>query len=159
MQGATTLAGRLVNKFGEALAVRNGLKHIFPQPEILAEANVASIGLPQARAQTIRLFARFVLDHNVSFEGVLNREALLQKLCGIPGFGRWTAQYVAMRALGDPDAFPSGDLGLLRGFGLRNARELEQRAEVWRPWRAYAAVYIWTRSAGKSLLSRPRQAS
>jgi AraC family transcriptional regulator, regulatory protein of adaptative response / DNA-3-methyladenine glycosylase II len=149
VQGATTLAGRLVNKFGSGLALRNGLTHIFPQPEALAEANIASVGLPQARAQTIRQFARFVLDHKVNFEGVLNPDALLQELCSIPGFGRWTAQYVAMRALGDPDAFPSGDLGLLRELDLRNMRELEQRAEVWRPWRAYAAMYIWTRSARK----------
>jgi AraC family transcriptional regulator, regulatory protein of adaptative response / DNA-3-methyladenine glycosylase II len=154
VQGATTLAGRLVNKFGRAMAPGNGLTHIFPQPEILAEADIASIGLPKARAQTIRQFARFVLDHNVTFEGVLDPEALLQELCGIPGFGRWTAQYVAMRALGDPDAFPSGDVGLLREFGLTSVRDLERRAEVWRPWRAYAAVYIWTRSVSHSTRRR-----
>jgi AraC family transcriptional regulator, regulatory protein of adaptative response / DNA-3-methyladenine glycosylase II len=148
VRGATTLAGRLANKFGQPLALSNGLTHIFPQPQALAEADVASIGIPQARARTIREFARFVVLQKVSFEGMVHAETLLQKLCSIPGFGAWTAQYVAMRALGDPDAFPSGDLGLLRGLGLKNVRELERRAEVWRPWRAYAAMYIWSRSAG-----------
>jgi AraC family transcriptional regulator, regulatory protein of adaptative response / DNA-3-methyladenine glycosylase II len=154
VRGATTLSGRLVNKFGHAFALSNGLTHIFPEPEVLAEADIASIGLPQARAQTIREFARFVLDHKVSFEGVFNSEALLQRLCSIQGIGRWTAQYVAMRAFGDPDAFPSGDLGLLRGLGLKSVRALERRAEVWRPWRAYATMYIWSCSADHSTRER-----
>jgi len=84
-------------------------------------------------------------EHN--FAGIVDSDALLEQLCRIPGFGHWTSQYVAMRALGDPDAFPSGDLGLLRKLGLKSVRELERRAEVWRPWRAYAAMYIWSRSA------------
>jgi len=70
-------------------------------------------------------------------------EALLNRLCEIPGIGKLTAQHVAMRALGEPDAFPSGDLGLLRAMALKNSRELTQHAEVWRPWRAYAAMYLW----------------
>jgi AraC family transcriptional regulator of adaptative response / DNA-3-methyladenine glycosylase II len=65
-------------------------------------------------------------------------------LCEIPGIGKWTAQYIAMRALGEPDAFPSGDLGLLRALGLENSAELERRAEAWRPWRAYATMYLWS---------------
>lgn len=150
VRGATTLAGRLANEFGQPVGMSNGLTHIFPQPQILAEADIASIGIPQARAQTIREFARFGVGHKVRFEGMLNSETLLQQLCRIPGLGRWTAQYIAMRALGDPDAFPSGDLGLLRALGLKSAGELERRAEVWRPWRAYAAMYIWSRSAGNT---------
>jgi hypothetical protein len=68
---------------------------------------------------------------------------LLNRLCEIPGIGNWTAQYVAMRALGEPDAFPSSDLGLLRAMALGTSRDLELRAEAWRPWRAYAAMYLW----------------
>jgi 3-methyladenine DNA glycosylase/8-oxoguanine DNA glycosylase len=64
-------------------------------------------------------------------------------LCEIPGIGTWTAQYIGIRALGEPDAFPSSDLGLLRALGLKSARDLELRAEAWRPWRAYAAMYLW----------------
>jgi 3-methyladenine DNA glycosylase/8-oxoguanine DNA glycosylase len=86
-----------------------------------------------------------VLDHKVGFERASNSEELAQQLCSIPGVGPWTEQYVAMRAIGDPDAFPTGDLGLLRGLRLKNARELERRAEVWRTSRAYAAMYIWSR--------------
>jgi 3-methyladenine DNA glycosylase/8-oxoguanine DNA glycosylase len=74
---------------------------------------------------------------------VVDSQAFLTRLCEIPGIGKWTAQYVAMRALGEPDAFPSGDLGLLRALALDNFRELEGRAEAWRPWRAYAAMYLW----------------
>jgi hypothetical protein len=61
----------------------------------------------------------------------------------IPGIGEWTAQYIVMRGLGEPDAFPVGDSGLLRASSLKSTRELEKRAEVWRPWRAYAAMYLW----------------
>jgi hypothetical protein len=67
----------------------------------------------------------------------------LNHLCELPGIGEWTAQCVAMRALGEPDAFPSTDLGLLRAMNLRNPHELEGRAEAWRPWRSYAAMYLW----------------
>jgi 3-methyladenine DNA glycosylase/8-oxoguanine DNA glycosylase len=70
-------------------------------------------------------------------------EDFLKRLCEIPGIGTWTAQYVAMRALGEPDALPSGDLGLVRTLGLESARELEARSQNWRPWRAYAAMYLW----------------
>jgi AraC family transcriptional regulator, regulatory protein of adaptative response / DNA-3-methyladenine glycosylase II len=144
VKGATTLAGRLANKFGQLLGASSGLTHVFPQPETLAEADIASIGIPQSRAQTIRGFARFVAVHKVRFEATASSEALIRQLRGIPGLGQWTVRYIAMRALGDPDALPCGDLGLLRGLALTTARELEQRAEVWRPWRAYAAMYIWS---------------
>jgi 3-methyladenine DNA glycosylase/8-oxoguanine DNA glycosylase len=99
--------------------------------------------MPGARAETIRLLARAVCDGKIKFEGVADSEAFLNQLCEIPGIGKWTAQYVAMRALGEPDAFPSSDLGLLRAMSLENARDLERHAEAWRPWRAYAAMYLW----------------
>jgi 3-methyladenine DNA glycosylase/8-oxoguanine DNA glycosylase len=100
-------------------------------------------------------------------------ETLLAQLRGIPGIGEWTAQYVAMRALGEPDAFPAGDLALLRKLGLRHPQELEERAQAWRPWRAYAAVYLWSdagvdarskkvaavEAGDPSFLARPRSRS
>ena len=73
----------------------------------------------------------------------MNVDTFLERLCEIPGIGKWTAQYIAMRALGEPDAFPTGDLGLLHALELENSRDLEKRAESWRPWRAYAAMYLW----------------
>jgi AraC family transcriptional regulator of adaptative response / DNA-3-methyladenine glycosylase II len=143
VKGATALAGRIVSAFGQPFSIASGLTHLFPPPEVLADASLASIGLPKARAETIRALARAVRDRKISFERIVDSDAFLACLCEIPGIGKWTAQYVAMRALGETDAFPSGDLGLLRALGLRNSRELEQRAEAWRPWRAYAAMYLW----------------
>jgi 3-methyladenine DNA glycosylase/8-oxoguanine DNA glycosylase len=91
-----------------------------------------------------------VCDRRISLESVVDTDALLNRLCEIPGIGKWTAQYVAMRALGEPDAFPSGDLGLLRAMALRSPRELERHAEAWRPWRAYAAMYLWRMASQRS---------
>jgi AraC family transcriptional regulator, regulatory protein of adaptative response / DNA-3-methyladenine glycosylase II len=141
--GATTLSGRLVRTFGTPVVVSQKLTHLFPSPEKLAENDLARIGLPKARAHSLRSLARAVCDGEIAFTGIVNVEEFLGRLCELPGIGAWTAQYVAMRALGEPDAFPTGDLGLLHATGLRNLRELEKRAEAWRPWRAYAAMYLW----------------
>ncbi len=143
VKGASTLAGRLVKALGQPFAASEGITHIFPSPQVLADANLSGIGLTGARAQTIRAFARAVCEARISFEGVVDLSAFLARLCEISGIGQWTAQYVAMRALGEPDAFPSSDLGLMRALELNSARELERRAEAWRPWRAYAAVHLW----------------
>jgi AraC family transcriptional regulator of adaptative response / DNA-3-methyladenine glycosylase II len=137
----------LVRTFGSSFLAGNGLTHIFPAPEILAEANIANIGLTKARAETIRVFARSVCEGKIRFDGIVDCDVFLARLCEIPGIGKWTAQYVAMRALGEPDAFPSGDLGCLHALNLTSARELELRAEAWRPWRAYAAMYLWRMAA------------
>lgn len=141
--GARTLAGRLIKAFGTPISVVEPLTHLFPRAEALAHANIASIGLPESRAQTIRSLAQAVSERRISFDSVTDVEEFQKRLCELPGIGNWTAQYIAMRALGDPDALPSGDLGLLRATSLRSERELEQRAETWRPWRAYAAIYLW----------------
>jgi AraC family transcriptional regulator of adaptative response / DNA-3-methyladenine glycosylase II len=143
VKGATSLAGRIASAFGKPVSGPAGLTHIFPAPEVLADAKLANIGLTGARAETIRSLARAVSSGRVKFEGIVDSDAFLDRLCEIPGIGKWTAQYVAMRALGEPDAFPSSDLGLLRALGLGSPRDLEHRAEVWRPWRAYAAMYLW----------------
>lgn len=148
VRGATTLAGRLVREFGTAMAGPSGLTHLFPSPAQLADADVSRIGLPHARANTIRSLARAVTSGKLSFSGVVDVEEFLAHFRELPGIGDWTAQYVAMRALGEPDAFPASDLGLLRAAGLRNVREMVDRAEAWRPWRAYAAMYLW-QVAGK----------
>jgi AraC family transcriptional regulator of adaptative response / DNA-3-methyladenine glycosylase II len=165
VKGATTLAGRLVRAFGRPTARGNGLTHYFPKPEVLAEEKLTSIGLPAARAETIRAFARAVRDRQIRFEGIVEAEDFMKRLCEIPGIGKWTAQYVAMRALGEPDALPTGDLGLVRALGLERARELESRSEAWRPWRAYAAMYLWSLADGnvnhgrKVVVSRGKKAA
>jgi AraC family transcriptional regulator of adaptative response / DNA-3-methyladenine glycosylase II len=143
VKGATTLAGRLVRAFGKPFAGAGSLTHLFPRPEVLSDAKLTGIGLPKTRAATIRAFARAVCDGRIRFEGIVDSDDFLKRLCEIPGIGTWTAQYVAMRALGEPDAFPSGDLGLLRAVGAKSSRDLERRAEAWRPWRAYAAMHLW----------------
>ena len=99
--------------------------------------------MPAKRAEAIQRLARALASGELSFEGVVNVVGFARTLREIPGVGEWTAQYIALRVLGDPDAFPASDLGLLRAAGARSARELEMRAEVWRPWRAYAALHLW----------------
>jgi len=143
VKGATTLAGRMAASFGKPYNGPSGLTHLFPTPEALAQAPLANIGLTGARVETIRALARAVSTGKINFNGGCDSETLLTRLREIPGIGHWTAQYVAMRALGEPDAFPSSDLGLLKALALETPRELEQRAEAWRPWRAYAAMYLW----------------
>jgi AraC family transcriptional regulator of adaptative response / DNA-3-methyladenine glycosylase II len=143
VKGATALAGRMASRFGKSFCGAAGLTHIFPAPEVLAQAPLGEIGLTTARVETIRALARAVCSGRIRFEEGPGSESFLNRLCEIAGIGKWTAQYVAMRALGEPDAFPASDLGLLRAAALKNSRDLELRAEAWRPWRAYAAMYLW----------------
>lgn len=162
VKGASVLAGRIATTFGKRFVGAGGLSHTFPTPSALADARMESVGLPRARAETIRNLARAVRDGKINFEGVIDLDAFLNELCEIPGIGNWTAQYVAMRALGEPDAFPASDLGLLRAMALENTRDLEKRAEAWRPWRAYAAMYLWNvagdRKAANSISSDRKDA-
>jgi AraC family transcriptional regulator of adaptative response / DNA-3-methyladenine glycosylase II len=149
VKGATALAGRMARAFGRPFSAASGLTHLFPTAEILADADLSGIGLTKSRAETIRSLARAVSDGKISFAGIVDVDAFLDRLCEIPGIGKWTAQYVAMRAMGEPDAFPSGDIALLRALNLSSVKELERRAEAWRPWRAYAAMYLWSIASAK----------
>jgi AraC family transcriptional regulator of adaptative response / DNA-3-methyladenine glycosylase II len=155
---ATALAGRLTKAFGEPMMGNGSLTHLFPVPEILAEADLSGVGLTKARAATIRALARTVAGGDLSFEGVVDSEAFRRKLIEIPGIGNWTAEYVAMRALGEPDAFPAGDVALQSALGISGARAAEMRAEPWRPWRSYATMYLWM-MGHKSKVSKARSAS
>jgi AraC family transcriptional regulator, regulatory protein of adaptative response / DNA-3-methyladenine glycosylase II len=155
VKGATTLSGRLVARFGEPLAApvpapgspnsegieAAGLTHLFPTPAALAEADLAAIGLPRARAETIRRLAAAARDGALALDAPSEDPA--RQLTSIPGIGPWTAAYVAMRAHGEPDAFPVGDLALSKALGGLTPREIERRAEAFRPWRAYAAMRLW----------------
>ena len=152
VRGATVMAGRLVKSFGKPFPGCADLTHLFPTPEILAEADLSNIGLTRARRETIRALARAVSDGRINFEGIADRDALLERLMQIPGIGKWTAQYIAMRALGEPDAFLAGDAALLSTLGLQSSAELERRAEAWRPWRSYATLYLWTNPIRAKLL-------
>jgi len=149
VQGATTLAGRLVRAFGKPLENPSGsLTHLFPHPEAIAQADLSSIGLPRARAAALRNVAMAVADGRLVFDAALGLDDAVARLCAIDGFGPWTAHYVAMRALAEPDAFPETDLGLRRALGsngeLASVACVREAAEAWRPWRSYAAIYLWT---------------
>jgi AraC family transcriptional regulator of adaptative response / DNA-3-methyladenine glycosylase II len=144
VKGASTLAGRIARSFGQSFPAANGITHIFPSPRVLADVDLGGIGLPKARAATIRALAHAVSDGRINFEAVVDSADVLRRFREIPGIGDWTAEYVGMRALGEPDAFPASDLGLMRALELTTAREVELRAESWRPWRAYAAMHLWS---------------
>lgn len=150
VNAASVLAGRIVEKFGQKFAVSDNLTHLFPTASILADARLESVGLPKARAETVRRLASAVRDGKICFEMIVNTEEFLARLRQIPGIGRCTAQYIAMRALRDPDAFPIGDVALLRSMGLESFTELERSSESWRPWRAYAAMYLWLGAQNRS---------
>jgi AraC family transcriptional regulator of adaptative response / DNA-3-methyladenine glycosylase II len=141
VKGATTLAGRLVRECGSPVAGGEGT-FLFPRAEQVAEAKLDQVGLTTARARTLRTLARAVCDGKVHF-GPQDLEEFVGRMCELQGIGEWTAHYVAMRALGEPDAFPASDLGLVKSAGVRTPAELSRHAEAWRPWRAYAAMYLW----------------
>lgn len=129
VKGASTMAGRVAAAFGSA----NGDGVIFPAPELLAEADLGRVGLTRQRAQSIRALAAAVASGEIAFDSSMDHAEFEDRLTRIPGIGPWTAQYVAMR-MGEPDAFPAGDLYL---------RHIGEESEKWRPWRAYAAMYLW----------------
>jgi AraC family transcriptional regulator of adaptative response / DNA-3-methyladenine glycosylase II len=147
VKGATTLAGRMVQRYGEPLPEPvHGLSHLFPRAERLLRIDPSRIGVPRARGAAIKGLARAVLNGEVDFEAT--PEEGIRQLKSLRGVGDWTAQYVAMRAFRDPDGFPASDLALLRSLGDGTGvkvRELLERAEGWRPWRAYAAMHLWRR--------------
>lgn len=153
VSAATTLAGRIADRYGERIdvpvdGVRQAPDRLFPEPKKLVRARLENLGIIASRARTIRSIARAVIDGTLSFDAAESPDDFCESLQAIKGIGDWTAQYVAMRALKNPDAFPASDLGLLRAFDhpgkLRmKTGELMTRAEAWRPWRAYAALLLW----------------
>ncbi len=150
--GATTVTGRIAARFGTPLpGADETLNRAFPTPAQLAEADVASTGMPGKRARTINGFAAAVASGDVVLGGAEDLDSFVEGLCALPGIGPWTANYIAMRGLGMADAFPTGDLGLVRAFEARGESlshpQFTARAEAWRPWRAYATMHLWA-SAG-----------
>jgi len=147
---ARTLASRLCEQFGGQSRPdpTDRLTRTFPGPETLADAAIAAVGLSRRRAETIRSFARAVASGVIDFDTPLGRKSVPERMLGIPGIGPWTVGYVTMRALKDPDAFPSADIALIRAaqrLGIaEDARGLERASQRWRPWRAYAAVRLWS---------------
>src|SRR5262249_5067657 len=154
VRAATTLAGRLVQRFGRAIdAAVPGLTHLFPDPQALADADLGGIGLTKSRAETIRGLARAVAAGTLTLDASRGLEDGVARLAALRGIGEWTAQYVALRAFGDPDAFPFGYFALRRalanGVGMPSLRAVARIAETWRPWRAYAAIHLWASASAK----------
>lgn len=151
---ATRLVGQIAREFGPRLPRRveslaEGLTHAFPDAATLAAADLSHLPMPRARSRAIEALARAAASDPRALAPGPDLETTVARLCGLPGIGPWTAQYIALRGLRDPDAFPAGDAGLQRA--LANARgsrpsaaELGRRAEAWRPWRGYAALHLWT---------------
>jgi AraC family transcriptional regulator, regulatory protein of adaptative response / DNA-3-methyladenine glycosylase II len=157
---ARTLATRIVQRWGEPLFVPTlpGLERLFPTPEQLADADLREIGVTTARAQTIRAIAQALLEGRVDVRAEQTLEAFVADWVALPGIGAWTAHYMAMRALSHPDAFPAADLILRRvaaGDGPElSTKALTERAEDWRPWRAYAVMHLWRSASDAAALKR-----
>ncbi|MCW4453365.1 helix-turn-helix domain-containing protein [Flavobacterium sp. MXW15] len=151
---AATLARRVVERFGEPLAnMPEGLDRQFPSPAALAEAPLESIGLPRSRAATVRAVASACADGRLDFGAGQSLDGFVRRCVALPGIGPWTAQYMALRALSLPDAFPAGDLVLqqvLGDGGRLGERQTEARSQAWRPWRAYAVLHLWHLAAAPS---------
>jgi AraC family transcriptional regulator, regulatory protein of adaptative response / DNA-3-methyladenine glycosylase II len=150
--GARTLAGRLVARCGEllpeTLAAEDGEPtHLFPGPHAIAGATFDGLGVPSARRETLRTLARALAGGQILLDPGSEREDVERRLLELRGIGPWTASYVAMRALHDPDAFLPSDLGVRKAISRLGHADDRQSvaalAERWRPWRAYATQHLW----------------
>ncbi|HEY9773614.1 MAG TPA: Ada metal-binding domain-containing protein [Planktothrix sp.] len=148
VKGATTLMTRYVTEYGEKVETPfAGLSRITPSAARIATVEPADlatkIGIPLKRAETIVAVAKSVANRTLVLDQITDAQVVIDKLQETPGIGPWTAQYVAMRALRWPDAFPHGDLGLRKAMKETNSVKLLAASESWRPWRAYAAMHLW----------------
>ncbi len=147
VKAAHTLAARFAAAFGDPLDTPHAaLRCAFPAPDRIAAlrpARVAALGIVRTRAAAIVGIARALAQGRLRLDPTADVNATLETLRAIPGIGEWTAQYIAMRALGWPDAFPHSDYGVLKALGETDPRRALQRAEAWRPWRAYAVMHLW----------------
>ena len=146
---AIRLAGKLVAQYGQPLTTPHAaITHVFPTAEVLAAADLATLGMPRARGRTLSGVAQALLDDPEVFEPKASLKDGVARLVALPGIGDWTAQYIAMRQMREADAFASGDIGLINALAALegapvSARQLLARAEAWRPLRAYAAQHLW----------------
>ena len=149
VKGATTLVSRLALVYGEPYSGQGNpaLNRIFPAPIVLAEASLSGLGITTRRISAIRELASAVCAEELRFDGSMDAPTFLERIVRISGIGPWTAQYIALRALNDPDAFPHADLILLRAAALPREvltpAQLLLRSERWRPWRAYVVMLLW----------------
>ncbi len=162
--GAGTLAGRLVRARGEALPetlADGSLTHLFPDPDAVAGLEPGEIGLPAARHGALVGLAQALKSGGIALDPGADRDIVRHRLLSLTGIGPWTASYVVMRALGDPDAFLPTDLGVRRALARMGCagglRRIEARAESWRPWRSYAVQHLWAGLADAPIGKRERR--
>jgi AraC family transcriptional regulator, regulatory protein of adaptative response / DNA-3-methyladenine glycosylase II len=140
VRAARTFAARLVERCGKPLdAARGSLTHAFPTADAVAGVDLDGLGLTGGRVRTLCALAIEVAAGRITLEPLADRDETRARLADLPGIGPWTVEYIAMRALGDPDAFPATDLVLKRIL----ADATPDRSDAWRPWRAYAAMHLW----------------
>ena len=151
---ARTLASRLVQAFGDPLPTGlPGLDRLFPSAQAMAAASpdaLGALGIVRQRQQAIISLARAVADGQLSLNATADLAVTRAALIALPGIGEWTAQYIAMRVLRDPDAFPAGDIALHRALGVSGAKEAERASLIWRPWRSYAVLRVWQQGPMKA---------
>lgn len=156
VRAATTFAGRLVTAHGESLGEPAEPNMLFPTPQVIAKADLTKIGLTGARSATLNALAVAVVTNPDLLRAADQLEHTIERLCRIPGVGPWTANYIAMRGLREPDAFPAADIGVLRALAVGAVRptpkHATQTAETWRPWRAYATLRLWTQPTASALI-------
>jgi len=147
VKAATTIAGRVATEFGDPIETPfPNLTHLPPKAERIADASperLIALGIISARANSILTLSKAVTERRILLEPTTDIEPVLARLQEIPGIGAWTAQYIALRALGSPDAFLPTDLGVMKALGETNPKRILQIAEEWRPWRAYAVIHLW----------------
>ena len=147
VKAATTLMGRFVQAFGDPIETPiAGLTHLTPTAQRVSEAtanDIGSLGIVSMRIKAIQAIAQAVSNKSIQLAPYAPIEKTVTQLKSLPGIGDWTAQYIAMRVLADPDAFPAGDLVLQKALNIRKPKELLAVAEAWRPWRSYAAMHVW----------------
>lgn len=147
VKSATTLAGRFIATFGQPVETPfPALTHLTPTAKRVAESNIdeiASLGIIAARAKSILALAETIASKKIFLEPGVEVEQTMTRLKELPGIGEWTAQYIAMRALKWPDAFPHTDLGIYKALGETKPKRVLEIAEAWRPWRAYAVFHLW----------------
>jgi len=148
LAAARTLASRLVTASGDVIKIADPtLTHLFPHAAAIAEADLARLGVPATRRATLRGLARSVADGTLALDPGADRTETYQQLLRLPGVGEWTAGYIVMRALGDPDTFLASDLGIKKAgarLGIGSSpRAISEHAAAWRPWRSYATHQLW----------------
>lgn len=159
VKAATTMAGRFAAAYGDAIETPHpGLLRLSPTAERVAAADVdevASLGIIRTRARSIIAMADEVASGRLRLEAGASFETTIRQLIALPGIGPWTAQYIAMRALRWPDAFPKEDIALRRRLGNVTASRAESLSQPWRPWRSYATLHLWNASHSKPQLTGP----